>query len=338
MSNFEDSDSESPIHAPMALTAQQRQILLNSHPVLERGYCLPTPMLEYTYRLVRDYVWTKRTGIYFYGTPRLGKSTCAEEIKFLINEEFPQAYVVLVSIVGTMRNSESHMFRQILEAEKHALADRTSPHVLLKNLKTDIIFQVHRRQGKQFVLILDEMHLLTDMDLQQLLVLHNALALEKIKMTTVAFAQPEILHRVTGLMTKNQRQIIGRFLSRPHPFKGCSSLQELLELLKGYDENSEFPENSGWSYTRFFLPEAYENGFRLYKFAASIWEKLCEAAGTKDGDSIPMEHLCLTIEHLLTASRRFDCATFTLSGEDIGNAVDASDLKNFTSLMIEEVS
>lgn len=308
-----------------------RDNLLNTHPILEREYCIPTPMLKRTYAVVRERVWAKRTGVYFYGSPRLGKSTCALETAFLLMQEFPNVYAKVVTLRKSLRPSESHVFRLILEAENHQLSGRPDPYKVFQNVLTDILMQVHRRSGKQYVLICDEIQLLNDVDFTQLLALHNALAINKVKMTTVSFGQPEILHKVSALFSKKQTQIIGRFLSEPLAFEGCSSLSEFRTLLETYDDESEYPEGSGWSYTYFFLPEAYLNNFRLSKYSRQIWEALLKAAGNTSNSAIPMEHLSATIEHILISSRHQDCTNFVLSLDEIDEAVDASNLKNFTS-------
>ncbi|HYD80317.1 MAG TPA: ATP-binding protein [Paucimonas sp.] len=223
------------------------------------------------------------------------------------------------------------MFKLLLEGQKHVLSSRNDTSLLLRNIKTDIQMKVASRNGSQFVLIIDEMQLLNEIDLQQLLVFHNALALEKIKMTTVAFAQPEIIHRVNALQTKHQTQIIARFLSEPLMFEGCGSAEELRALLKLYDEESEYPDDSGISYTKFFFPEAFARGFRLSKYANKIWHALKKAIPALPETGLPMEHVCLTIEHLLLAHRQYDAANFTYGTEDIEEAVEASNLRNFVS-------
>lgn len=72
------------------------------------------------------------------------------------------------------------------------------------------------------------------------------------------------------MMIVGERQIIARFLSEPLAFDGRTSVEELKEILKTFDEGTEYPEGSGWSYTRFFLPQAFEQGFRLQTYASSF--------------------------------------------------------------------
>lgn len=324
-----DKDADEPLN----ISDSYRESLLAFHPVLEREYTLPTPMMQRTYSIIRERVWARRTGIVFYASPRMGKTRCAMAIKELISAEFPRIYVTLLSARRSSRPTDAHMFRLILEAENHALSGRATADVLFDNARSDIRVKISGTGGVQYVLLIDEMQLLNDTDLQQLVCFHNGLELANIKMTTISFAQPEILHRRSALMTSNDRQIIARFLSEPLPFEGCSSRTELALLLKAYDVASEYPESSGWSYTRFFFPLAFREGFRLEHYAAPIWRVLTQAAGLGSNGMIPMEHICLTIEHLLLALRKQDCANFVISDEDIGNAVGSSNLLAFSTLM-----
>jgi hypothetical protein len=315
------------------LSEAKRKALLGVHPIVEREYTIPTPMLLAAYAIARERVWTRRTGIVFFGKQRIGKTKCAEEMQRLLRGAFPKSYVLMVYARRVSRANDGHMYRLILEAAEHVLAARKDPELLYKNALTDVELEVAKRKGTQFVLIIDEAQLLNDTDLQQLVVFHNALARNKIKMTTISFAQPEILHRRTALMATKQTQIIARFLSEPIEFQSCTGPEELVKLLEAYDEHSDFPEGSGWSYTRFFLPLAFENGLRLKHFARRIWDAVEYSAGSTPDSYVPMEHLCLVIEELLLKLRKEDCETLTISEDDIAKAVDAANLESFRESM-----
>src|SRR3546814_1290838 len=86
-----------------------------------------------------------------------------------------------------------------------------------------------------------------------------------------------------GLMTRRQHQILARFLAEPIPFEGCISVDDFRKILRSYDVNSEYPEGSGLSYTRFFLPKAYQAGFRLTNYSEEIWDALLNALGSYAG-------------------------------------------------------
>ncbi|AXA94594.1 ATP-binding protein [Massilia sp. YMA4] len=310
-----------------------RETLLSGHPVRGGDYTLPTPMMQRTYALVRELVWTRRTGTVFYASPRMGKTRCALAIRDLLRQEFPNVYVTLLSTRPSGRPATAHMLRLILEAERHALSKRPDTDQLFGNAIADIRVKAARIGARQYVLLIDEMQLLNDVDLQQLVCFHNQLELQDLRMTAISFAQPEILHRRTSLLASNARQIIGRFLSDTLQFDGCASEDDFGVLLRSYDEASEYPEGSGITYTQFFFPAAFKAGFRLENYRRSIWEALRAAAGGTLSQGVPMEHVCLTIEDLLLSLRRDDCANLDLGSEDIDAAVSASKLKSFSDVL-----
>lgn len=316
-----------------ALNPLQREELYARHPVVQGDYTLRTPMLLAAYSIVRERVATRRTGIVFFGPPRIGKTKCAEEIRRLLTEESCGLVSSIIYARPSLRPNDSHMFRLILEAQGHVLASRKDPYLLFKNAITDVELEVKKHRGSQFVLIIDEAHLLGQTDLQRLVVFHNALASRGIKMTTLSFAQPEIMHRRTALMTANQLQIIARFLSEPIRFEGCTRVEYLRAMLKLFDEYSDYPEGSGWSYTRFFVPDAFQAGFRLEDFAPSIWETLKTASPVPVEGGVPVEHVCLTVQYLLLRARSEDCINFKLSTEEISLAVEESNLENFCNVV-----
>jgi hypothetical protein len=316
-----------------AFSSEVREKLLAGHPIRGGEYTLPTPMMQRTYALVRELVWARRTGTVFYASPRMGKTRCALAIRDLLREEFPNVYVTLLSTRPSGRPTTAHMLRLILEAESHALSRRPDADQLFGNAVADIRVKAGRIGAKQYVLLIDEMQLLNDIDLQQLVCFHNQLELQDLRMTAISFAQPEILHRRTSLLANNARQIIGRFLSDTLQFDGCASESDFGNLLRSYDLASEYPEGSGVTYTHFFFPVAFMSGFRLESYRTALWDALRRAAGSVAKQGVPMEHICLTIEDLLLSLRRQDSPDFRLSPEDLDSAVSASKLRSFSDVM-----
>ena len=325
-----ESAGEAPRASTPVFTEGQRERLLTSHPIRDREYIIPTPMMQRAYAIVRDLVWARRTGVVFYATPRMGKTRCAFAIRDQLRADFPSVYVTLLSARRSSRPSDAHMFRLILEAENHALAARPHADILFANLKADIRVKASKIGARQYVLLIDEMQLLNDVDLQQLVCFHNSLELVNIRMTTISFAQPEILHRRTSLLAGQERQIIARFLSDTIHFDGCASDADFGKLLRAFDLASEYPEGSGISYTQFFFPTAFPTGFRLETYCSQIWSEFMVAIGGTQEQGVTMEHICLTIEQLLMSLRREDSPGLTLSADDIAHAVASSNLKSFS--------
>ncbi|MFP3605894.1 ATP-binding protein [Paraburkholderia sp. SIMBA_053] len=324
-SPFDGASTEAIPEAVPSWSIARREEILTDHPVSRGQYTIPTPMLINVHEEARERVGARRTGIVFTGETRAGKTTCATSIKDYLAEEFNKIYVVMASARHSLRPKQGLMSRLILEGSGHVLAARRDPEALLRNVILDVMTNVSNLGGDQFVLILDEVNLCNESDFGELLEIHNILCMKGITMTTISFGQPEILHLISALALSNQRQIIARFFRKPIQFQCCNSKQTLTRILQSLDEETEWPEGSGWSYTYFFFPEAFEAGFRIQNYGTAIWNALVNAApGNKGG--FTMESIVLTINGLYLGKKDEDSKTMVLSEEDIVQAIALADL------------
>lgn len=113
--------------------------------------------------------------------------------------------------------------------------------------------------------------------------------------------QMELKNRRTSFIELGRHQIIGRFMTKEHAFRGIESLEDIEEVLNGYDNQAEWPPNSGCSFTRFFFPEAFDQGHRLLEFANYLYTYITEVRKSNSlfGKTvIPMQYLSGTIEHI----------------------------------------
>jgi hypothetical protein len=301
-----------------------REKLLNSHPIINKPYIIPTPMMEQVYALIRERIWLRRTGSYMHASPRMGKSICARAIRELIAHEFPA--IVLASLTADESKTELSLTKDIATALGLVFSSRPNYKGLLEKVLVFITAEAASLRGNQFVLLVDEMQMLHEKDYKVLLVLHNRLEERGIMMTTIGFAQPEINEQRSALFAIKANNIIARFLSEPIFFSGCTSADNLKAILTGYDDLKFYPANSGWTYTRFFLPKAYEAGFRLGNQAEEIWSELSFACSSLSYESVPMEYLTRTVESILVAGRLQDYREFKLTKELILRAIASSNI------------
>lgn len=301
-----------------------RENLLNSHPIINKPYIILTPMIERVYSLIRERIWLRRTGTYMHASPRMGKSICSKAIKELIAHEFPS--IVRASLTADESKSELSLTKDIANALGIVYSIRPVYKDLLERIVIFISAEAASLQGNQFVLLIDEMQMLHEKDYRVLLVLHNRLEERGIMMTTIGFAQPEINEQRSALFAIRANNIIARFLSEPIFFTGCISADDLREILLGYDEHKFYPADSDWTYTRFFLPLAFEAGYRLGHQANDIWSELSFTCSNLSYDSIPMEYLTRTIESILVSERINDRSDFKLSKDSISRAITSSNI------------
>lgn len=324
----------------LILNDAEREELKKTHPVITKKYVIVTPVIEDVYALLRDRVYMRSTGTFIYAQPRMGKSTCVRAIKGLLQTEYPEIF--LMSVIAEKKKKQSTSFLiDILQADQLFVAKGIRFKEAQRNVLTHIQSNVAMKAGNQFVLIIDDMHNLTGDELYDLTTIHNRLETLNIRMTTLGFAQPEILDLRTSFQASNETFLIARFLSEPIPFYGCSEISDLKSILKAYDSKLFYPEGSQISYTNFFLPKATEGGFLLAtdSMAEMIWSELSSAALNLSSASIPMEHVTRTIEYLLVMSAKLDCSNFLDSSNIeallglVKEAVRASNLSYFSGLI-----
>jgi hypothetical protein len=308
-----------------------REGLINAHPVARRDYVIPTPMIRLTYNVARDRVYARRPGVVFYGETRAGKTTCAKSIKRYLTEEFKNVYVTLASARSTPRPQAGHVWRLILEGSGHVCSQRKDPNLLLRNVVADVQICTHSKHGNQYVLILDEVNLLGESDLVNLLELHNALDLIGIRMTTISFGQREIIDRITALMAQEKQQIVARFFQAPQRFVACDSLDSLKAFLSYFDEKTEWPGDPSCTYTQFFFPRAFSCGFRFYKYSAKIWD-LLSAGCLATNLECTMDFISLTIEDICLSLWREDHNDFVIDDEDIMAALQAASVLPYSQI------
>lgn len=315
------------------LSANEREQMLSQHPVVKRNYTILTPAIIATYNLFRDRVWRRRTGTILHAPPRVGKTCCANAVSRLLMEEFPSIHQTFLSADDGSNKRRSSIVIDILDAEGITIPRRPNPEGSMSKLLTHIQTCVSARAGDQYLLLVDEMQLMVEADLLQLLVIHNRLQLRGVTMTTLGFAQPQISNLQSALMASHAFNLIARFLAEPIRFEGCICCDDLKVILKTYDEQKFYPEDTDWTYTRFFYPEAFRMGFRLENLAEQLWSMILEASHQIYAQSIPMDYLTRVVEYILLAFRSEDSPDFCLDDKRMSQAINESNLELFASIM-----
>ena len=113
---------------------------------------------------------------------------------------------------------------------------------------------------------------------------------QQIKLFTFLVGQEELLAQKTALQIAGKTQIVARLMVNELAFSGIRNAQDVATCLNGYDQTA-YPEGTPWSFTRFYVPEAFDAGYRLVSDAGLLWQTF-EAAHHKaslpGGLEIPM--------------------------------------------------
>ncbi|MNO23252.1 Archaeal ATPase [compost metagenome] len=281
------------------------KVMIGTHPIEVGHYLLPTKevlrLMESMIRIVENRI----PGMIVYGRPRIGKTSA---VKFAI-ENLPSQIGAPLPILMANSNSyrvpsEEKFFQDLLGDFKFPFPARRKPPEMRRQIVNLMLEKAERSRMRRIILVMDEAHRLTEYHFNWLMDIYNELDREKVSMSVISVGQEELLSRRTFFLEQKKSQIIGRFMTHEHHFYGITKPEEMQLVLKCFDspEISEYPEKSGWSYTRFFFPEGYSSGERLENTASTIYRlfvDLRKEYGLANEFEIPMEYFAYTIENAL---------------------------------------
>lgn len=116
----------------------------------------------------------------------------------------------------------------------------------------------------------------------------------------------------------------GRFFGQQYYFCGIHTLLQVEACLSQYD-TTRYPENDGPTFTEFFLPKDFANGWRLASQAELIWKAYKKFAGASNHSTWGMKYFIGAINPLLTDYLP-KYGTHKLNMEMIKRCIDVSGL------------
>jgi AAA domain len=274
-----------------------------SHPIDTTRYLLPTPSIDKSYTAVLQWIENRVPGGMIYGKPRLGKTRAIKYLTRLFTEKFGANLPVITLLCHAYKiPSEPTFFEDLLRVAGHALYRSGKAAAKRDRLIEYLYEKVEFSSQNRLILFIDEAQKLHEQHYTWLMDLHNELDGRDVAMIVLLVGQDELLHQFSAFQQAQKTQIIGRFMVHQHKFHGLSEATQIKKCLEAYDIGSEYPEDSGWSFTRYFYPAAFNSGFRLKSHAASLWEAfrlIRDECGVPGNREIPMQYFCRTVEFAL---------------------------------------
>lgn len=274
-----------------------------AHPIEQGGYILPTMEVKRLMESLTKIVINRLPGMIVYGRPRIGKSRSVEFALNYLPAQLGTFFPILRTQCKSYRvPSEEKFFGDLLADFKFAFPSKRNPSLMRRQIVNLMLEQGERSQMRRIMLVIDEAQRLTEYHYNWLMDIYNELDYAKISMTVISVGQPELLARRTFFLEQKKAQIIGRFMTNEHEFYGIRSLEEVEHCLMCYDDVTEYPEKSGCSYTRYFFPDAFDNGKRLKSYANDLFNLFKELRlehGLSKKMEIPMEYFTFTVENAL---------------------------------------
>ncbi|WP_429560104.1 ATP-binding protein [Paraburkholderia youngii] len=256
-------------------------------------------------------------GAIIYGHTRWGKTYGIRYCSRLLKQDLPRVVVLTVSSPRNPPRSEGGFFGVLLESAQHARPDTGSGFRLRRRLYNRYSELVANASGNTLVLFVDEAQRLEILHYEWLRDVQDKLGERGIRMFVFLVGQPGILNSRSAFCSDvDTSQIVSRFMVDVMPFSGLRAAADLKMPLDAYDR-SAFPEDSDWTYTRFFLPRAFDAGFRLGDQMQVVWNtfEAVHRLGRFDFPlEIPMEYLARSVELALSTNMEHDGSCFALSG------------------------
>lgn len=312
------------------------------HPLETGEYKIGTSAIDFAYEVICNLLKNRSPGGIFVGPQRYGK-TCAIEylIKLLLEEENISAVLHTVKCKHHNRTiSDNRYYEELLVSFNHEYAKSGNATDKFKRIIEYLNESVLLAGYKHMIIFFDDAHRLDRHQYEWLIDIYNELIDLKITPLLLFFGQPELAYQRNTLLRGKQKQIIGRFMSHEYIFHGIRNTMDIIVCLETFDgkyPNTDYPKNSGYSFTRYYFPKAYDAGWRFVNLAESIWMgflSLRKKYLLSTDFEIPMQHLCLTLEYLyINYSDKFSIIP-TISDQNIEEAIYQSGYIEFELSLI----
>jgi hypothetical protein len=301
--------SRTPV-TPQTATSD-RPVDLALHPIETGSYRIATPAIQAFADLVHRCLRYRITGALTYGPSRIGKTRGIEYLRLLMAQENSKITTYHAQAEHKPRHAEGPFFANLLEAVGHPEPESGSNSAKRMRLINKIKEACARNGSGTVVLFCDEAQRYDENEYEWLRDVHDHLDRMQIRLFTFLVGQQELLAVKTALQRAKKTQIVARLMVEELPFFGIRNVRDVATSLNGYDQTC-FPSGSDWSFTRFYLPRAVAEGYRLVDDAPLLWEafeQLHHRHSLAGSLEIPMESFTRAVEMVLK-----DCQLRDTSG------------------------
>lgn len=303
-----------------------RPVAVNKHPLVKKSYILATPSIDEFCAQALRCIRYRTPGAITYSLPRYGKTFAIRYCTHVILAEYLKVPVYSFLCEKKARPSEAEFFGLLLLECGHKDPHKGSIGAKRKRLIEHLHQKANDSGHDMAVVFADEAQRLAIIEYEWLRDVHDQLDKRGVRMITFLVGQHELLAQKNALRGQKQMQIVGRFMIEELRFRGLLSSSDFATCLQGYDESC-YPVESEWSYTRFFLPQAHLHGLRLVNYAQVLWEifeEVHESARMGAVTEIPMHYFARTLEIALLENMEHDSPDFSLTPVAWREAVAAS--------------
>lgn len=274
-----------------------------THPIETGKYLISTNEIDRMYQTVNKWIENRTPGAIIYGRPRLGKTRAISYLLNYLPQDFGENTPMYHIRCRKYKNpNENFFFEDLLNAVGHSIITNGKSNMKRTRLLRFLVERADFAGNNKVIFFIDDAQRLVEINYDWLMDLYNDLDHYGITLTTILVGQKELVHQRSAFISGEKFQIVGRFMSQEYQFKGITSLNDLKICLMGYDDYCEYPSNSNWSFTKYFLSDSFIRGYRLQHSAEELFQvfvNLRREYGLPQKVEIPMQYITLTIEYAL---------------------------------------
>ncbi|KNZ40995.1 ATP-binding protein [Acetobacterium bakii] len=313
-----------------------RPNFLGEHPIVTGKYKIKTSVVEEVINKIDEAIRFRVQGLIIYGPSGYGKSTAVEIIKNEICEKYNNEILAFISTMPDPIKNSNVFYSRLLKATGHDLYNKGSVQDKSDRLCSQLVsLALEENRNKKILLFIDEADALDKTDFQCLKDINNQLDLEKIGMTTILIGTEDLISQRNLFSGKKETQIIRRFMEKTYVFNGIKSKNELQDVLAAYDFCMKYPGDSDWSFTKYYFPEAFENGMYLSHVTQDLYKCICNTYGDKifKSHGLSMNHLCKIVEYLFLKYGTDGAGENWITSEMIAKSVEFRDCNHEQDLL-----
>lgn len=304
----------------------ERDTYLVNHPLNMRPVEILTRSIEEAYLQVVTAVKFRQLGLCFQAPFRLGKTTAACIIAANISQVVERLAVHLAVAKTHEKVSERAFYGDLCDS--FMLSNQGTAEERSGRLRKAIVAACQAEGGNQFLLMIDEGQNWGEKEWQWLRDTGNVLLKDsKITLSTVTFGDMQ-LGAIRGKFQRTRQDLWARFMMKSTVFSGIRGREDLAYFLSQLDdaEKYEYPSGSNISYSEFFLPLAYNTGWRLESQTDAIWQAFERAASTvnRKVEELGMQWVSDTVVDFLISRTLNDFEGFNCEPDGWDSSVAAS--------------
>ncbi len=270
------------------------------HPVETGRYQIPTNEIKILFNNVSKWIENRSPGGIVFGRPRIGKTEAIKYLIKILKSKFGDTLPVFHILCDQhSKPNENVFFENLLRDVEHGLPLSGNASSKRDRLLKFFMFQCEMSANNRIILFIDDAQRLFEIQYGWLMDIYNILNKYDISMSVILVGQEELIHQKNAFIQSKKTQIVGRFMVQEYKFSGIKNIRDMSACLQGYDLSSEYPVKSGWSFTKYFFPDAFDSGKRLENCAEDLFMAFTNIrmeSGFKKTFEIPMMYLTLTID------------------------------------------